>query len=212
MKIQQMDIEKIQPYDRNVKKHDPEQVARIAKSIKDLGWDQPIVVDGDGVIIKGHGRRLAAISLGLTKVPVLVRTDLTPEQVRAARLVDNRVALSGIDTALLAIELTDINKELLVGMYDEKELDFMTADLGKMNTDAFIPDVGDAVREQEELARQKATESAEKRVSLTKAFGFKDIKAAHQLIVSRFMARVEAESGKAGEEALIHFFASCVPA
>ena len=60
-KVESWDVEKLIPYENNVKIHDEKQVKKIAESIKRFGWDQPIVVDKDGVIIKGHGRRLAAL-------------------------------------------------------------------------------------------------------------------------------------------------------
>ncbi|MFV5351588.1 phage tail protein [Acinetobacter baumannii] len=88
LKIQMWIVDDVKPYELNAKIHSEEQVAKIAESIARFGWDQPIVVDKNGVIIKGHGRRLAAIKLGLIEVPVLVRDDLNEEQVKAARLAD----------------------------------------------------------------------------------------------------------------------------
>lgn len=98
------DIESITPYVNNIKKHPTEQIDKIAGAIAEFGFDQPIVVDGDGVIIKGHGRREAALRLGLKKVPVIVRTDLTPAQVKAARIADNKVAESDWDIDALKLE------------------------------------------------------------------------------------------------------------
>lgn len=88
----------------------------------------PIVVDGNGVIIKGHGRRLAALQIGLKKVPVIVRDDLSEEAVRAARLADNRVAISGLDNEILRKELSSLEFSL-DNIFDKKELTFVTADL-----------------------------------------------------------------------------------
>lgn len=102
------DIATIKPYENNAKLHSKEQVSKIATSIKEFGWDQAIVIDGDGIIIKGHGRALAAAELGLAMVPVTVRTDLTPAQVRAARIADNAVAESGWNKGLLSLELQDL--------------------------------------------------------------------------------------------------------
>lgn len=207
MKLQVWAIEKISPYERNAKKHDADQVKGIAASIEKFGWDQPIVVDKNGVIIKGHGRRLAAMQLGLTKVPVLVRDDLTPEQVRAARLADNRVALGGIDTETLKVEIKDIADQL-GGIFTTKEMDFMNQDLGLMLPDALVADVGAAVAAQEGEARTAADAVADRRVPLAKAFGFKDIAGIGEIYISRFMARIENESGLKGEAALLHFLKS----
>lgn len=106
--IEWRSVDSIIPYINNTKQHPDGQVAKIASSIAEFGFDQPIVVDGDSVLIKGHGRLLAARKLGLTQVPVLVRTDLTPPQVKAARIADNKVAESSWDQDLLKLELVDL--------------------------------------------------------------------------------------------------------
>lgn len=85
-------IDEITPYEKNCKKHPAEQVASIAESIKKFGWDQPIVTDAAGVIIKGHGRYFAAKKLGLKEVPVVKRDDLSGDEARASRIADNQVA------------------------------------------------------------------------------------------------------------------------
>jgi hypothetical protein len=197
-------ITNITPYELNVKKHEKEQVARICESIRKFGFDVPIVVDKHGVIIKGHGRRLAALELGMTEVPVIVREDLSPEQVRAARLADNRVAQGDIDTGMLQEELEGID-DLLDGIFDAKEIDFMTADLGDVNEDAFVEDMGEVLDEQKRDLQERADSAAGGRVPLHKAFGFKDIPASAQIHITRLMSKAEAATGLAGEEALLAF-------
>jgi len=93
------------PYANNPKEHPTEQVNKIASSIKNYGWDQPIVVDGDGEIIKGHGRLQAAEKLGLDEVPVIWREDLTDAEAKAARIADNKTAESPWNDDVLAAEL-----------------------------------------------------------------------------------------------------------
>src|SRR3982751_6914611 len=83
-------LERITPFARNARKIPPEAVSKVASSIREFGWRQPIVVDRDGVIVCGHTRLLAAQKLGLREVPVHVADNLTPAQVRAYRLLDNR--------------------------------------------------------------------------------------------------------------------------
>jgi len=95
----------IVPYGENPKEHPQEQVDKIASSIQRFGWDQPIVVDGNGTIIKGHGRYQAAQKLGLEEVPVIEQPDLSDAEARAARIADNRVAESDWNGDLLAVEL-----------------------------------------------------------------------------------------------------------
>lgn len=198
------DVEKLIPYELNSKIHDEKQVEKIAKSIQEFGWDQPIVVDRNGVIIKGHGRRLAAIKLGYAKVPVLVRDDLTDEQVRAARLADNRVAVGDIDAELLQKELASLDFDL-EGIFDKKELDFMTADIGEMNTDAFALDLDEEVAKQSAETMKKIEETDERPVKIDKALGFKQISGKDERFVARFMAQVEAETGKTGADAFVEF-------
>src|SRR5690349_16944205 len=86
-----VDIGQIKPYELNAKKHPVEQVNTLASRIKKDGFDQAIVVDEDFVILKGHGRRLAAIQLGMKQVPVVVKIGLTEAHKRACRIADNKV-------------------------------------------------------------------------------------------------------------------------
>lgn len=100
MQVEYRNPKDLIPYALNAKKHPAEQINRIAASINEFGFDQPIVVDKKGTIIKGHGRCEAAIKLGLKSVPVIV-ADLSDAMVKAARLADNKVAESGWDDELL---------------------------------------------------------------------------------------------------------------
>lgn len=93
------------PYVKNAKVHSNEQIDKIAGQIHAVGFTQPIVVDGSNVIIAGHGRREAAIKLGLKEVPVIVADHLNEYEVAAARLADNKVAESSWDPDLLKFEL-----------------------------------------------------------------------------------------------------------
>lgn len=197
-------IESIFPYDANAKIHDKEQVSKIAKSIKEFGWDTPIVVDKNGVIIKGHGRRLAAISLGFKQVPVVVRTDLDEEQVKAARLADNRVAMGDYDSKLLQQEIENLNIDMS-GIFDDKELDFMTQDIGEMNDDAFIDDIEAEVAAQQIEVETQIKETAERQVPVTNALGFKTIAAADEVHLNRFMAQITNELNLPPGEALVAF-------
>lgn len=202
--IQIWDIDRVKPYEKNAKIHDESQVKKIAKSIQEFGFDQPIVVDTDGVIIKGHGRRLAAISLSMTKVPVWVRDDLTPDQVRAARLADNRVAISNIDTSILQQELADLNFDLSE-FFDKKELDFVTADLGEIDTSAFVEDLDMEIQQQAEETKATVAAAAEKPVPIAKALGFKSIKGSDERAVAVAMALIEADTGLEGADAFVKF-------
>lgn len=202
-------IEDITPYEMNVKKHDIAQVSGIANAIRRFGFDQPIVVDRNGVIIKGHGRRLAAIELGMKTVPVWHRKDLTAEEARASRLADNRVAQSDIDTEMLRMELSTMELDM-TGIFNEKELEYVKADLGEVNAGAFVEDMDSVLEDQrkENEAREEKLTGAEARVPLVKAFGFKDLAASGQLSISKFMSKAEAKTGLRGDEALVSFLKS----
>ena len=108
MNVEYMKPDELIPYRKNAKRHPADQVEHIANSIKMFGWTQPIVVDENNVVVIGHGRLAAAKQLGLDEVPVVRRDDLTEEQVRALRIVDNRVAKSKTDMDLIAEELNEI--------------------------------------------------------------------------------------------------------
>ncbi len=106
-----MKISAIKPYEKNAKRHPTKQVRQVAESIKAFGFNQPIVVDKDGVIIVGHGRYEAAKHLGLKDVPV-IKVDLTPEQANAYRLADNKLNESEWDMKLAVDELRGFSKEM----------------------------------------------------------------------------------------------------
>lgn len=110
MKVQEMGIDEIKPYENNPRIND-KSVDDVAKSIEEFGWQQPIVVDKDNVIIVGHTRWKAAKQLGMTKVPVVIASNLTPQQVKAYRLADNKVSEESIwDNKKLLDELDEISK------------------------------------------------------------------------------------------------------
>jgi ParB-like chromosome segregation protein Spo0J len=109
VKITQKKVESLIPYINNSRTHSDEQVAQIAGSIKEFGWTNPILVDGDNSIIAGHGRLLAARKLGYKEVPTIELKDLTETQKKAYIIADNRLALNaGWDNELLTIELNDL--------------------------------------------------------------------------------------------------------
>lgn len=109
MQITNRRVSELTPYAANAKKHDKRQIANVAESIKQYGFVQPIVVDRDDVIIIGHCRALAAKKLGMDEVPCIRMDDLTPEQVNALRLVDNKSNESDWDFDLLAEELPGLD-------------------------------------------------------------------------------------------------------
>ena len=149
MKITQKKVESLIPYINNSRTHSDEQVAQIAGSIKEFGWTNPILVDGDNGIIAGHGRLLAARKLGYKEVPTIELKDLTETQKKAYIIADNRLALNaGWDNELLTIELNDLLADgfalELLG-FDPKELNALLEPevIEGLTDEDAVPDVPD---------------------------------------------------------------------
>jgi len=131
MEIKEVEVSALIPYAKNSRTHDDAQVAQIAASIKEFGWTNPILVDGDKGVIAGHGRLLAARKLGMNKVPTIELKDMTEAQKKAYVIADNKLALNaGWDTNFLSLELQELKDQdfdlTLLG-FDDKELDALLA-------------------------------------------------------------------------------------
>jgi DNA modification methylase len=125
MKIEQKLISKLIPYANNARTHNAEQITQIASSIKEFGFNNPILIDKDNGIIAGHGRLEAAKKLNLKEVPTISLEHLTDSQRKAYILADNRIAInSGWDIELLSLELKDLDADFDLEMlgFDPKEL------------------------------------------------------------------------------------------
>jgi ParB-like chromosome segregation protein Spo0J len=129
------------PYASNSRTHSDAQVAQIAASIKEFGWTNPILIDGENTIIAGHGRLLAARKLGLDKVPAIVLDHLTKPQQRALVIADNQLALNaGWDSEMLKAEienlkLDDFDIDLLAFSDAELSALFLEKEDGKTDAD-----------------------------------------------------------------------------
>lgn len=121
MPIKSEKIGSLIPYGKNAKKHPPKQIQQVANSIKEFGFNQPIVVDKDNVVIVGHGRLEAAKKLGLKEVPVIV-VDLSEEQAKSYRLADNKLNESEWDMGLVVEELKGLTDEMFDLTGFEKDL------------------------------------------------------------------------------------------
>jgi DNA modification methylase len=132
-RIEHWPIDRPIPYARNARTHSLGQVAQIAGSIREFGFTAPILVDGQGGVIAGHGRLLAARQLGLATVPVVVLDHLTETQKRAYIIADNKLALNaGWDEQLLALELQDLKMaefDLDLTGFGDEEIDRLLDDL-----------------------------------------------------------------------------------
>jgi DNA modification methylase len=148
-KIEWRSVETLIPYAKNARTHSDEQVAQIAGSIKEFGFNNPVLVDKENSVIAGHGRIMAARKLGMDKVPVVELEHLTESQRKAYVLADNRIALnSGWDTSMLSLELQDLKDDIDLSLlgFDPDELDALLNPIeeteGLTDEDA-VPDVPD---------------------------------------------------------------------
>ncbi|WP_326894352.1 ParB/Srx family N-terminal domain-containing protein (plasmid) [Rhizobium beringeri] len=214
--IEIVDIGWLKEYEANAKKHPDDEVAKLATSIEKFGWTAPIIVWKDGVIIAGHGRRKAALKLGLKKVPVIVRRDLTKTQADALRLADNRVAGTQYDQAAIQIELQRLADELdgsfeLSDMgFTDKELDFALGDLDEISDDLFVDDISGAVETQKEENKAKVEAVDDTAAPVGDALGFKRVTIEESRKLKGLMAQIETRSGKSGVQALIHVLSAAV--
>jgi len=121
------------PYARNSRTHSDEQIAQIAASIKEFGWTNPILIDGEKGIIAGHGRLKAAMRLGLEEIPAIELSHLTEIQKKALIIADNKLALNaGWDNELLGLELEELELE---------GLDLSLTGFGEEEISALKPEV-----------------------------------------------------------------------
>lgn len=127
-RYEDVEIEKLKPYKNNARTHSDEQIEKIAKSMKEFGFINPVLVDGNLNVIAGHGRILGAKKLGMKEVPCLFIENLTEEQKRAYIIADNRLAEdAGWDKELLKIELEDLknmNFDITLTGFELEDFDF----------------------------------------------------------------------------------------
>lgn len=155
MKVELLPIKQVVPYARNPRLN-AHAVEKVAASIKEFGFRQPIVVDTEKVIVAGHVRFEAAKQLGLKKVPVHVADELTPEQIKAYRITDNRVGEeSEWDKALLQLEVAELDG----AEFDAEVLGFNAEELKEIQSslegleDGFSEDEADSIEEADTSAR-----------------------------------------------------------
>ena len=134
MQIKNINVDLLVPYQNNTKLHDEKQIKNVAESIRQYGFVQPLVVDKNNVVVIGHCRLLAAKKLKMADVPCVCVEDLTEEQVKALRIVDNKSNESPWDFDFLADELADLDLsdfDFSFGLpekFDESTLDELFVD------------------------------------------------------------------------------------
>jgi ParB-like chromosome segregation protein Spo0J len=132
MEIIKKPIDSLIPYAKNARVHDEAQIAQIAGSIKEFGFNNPVLIDKDNGIIAGHGRVMAARKLGLTEVPTILLDHLNETQRKAYILADNRIAINSTwDNEMLSLEIMDIKDDVSLAMlgFNVDELDALLKEI-----------------------------------------------------------------------------------
>lgn len=173
LKIVKRPVADLLPYARNARTHSPEQVAEIAQSIRTFGFTNPILIDGDGTIIAGHGRVMALQALKEPNAPVIIAKGWSEDQKRAYVLADNQLALNaGWDYDLLRTELVDlkgVDFDLSVIGFDPKGLesilDGWASNLGDVenhgsHTDGITVAIKVSVKREDAQAAESAIKDA----------------------------------------------------
>ena len=145
MKIEMVETDRIVPYARNPRKNTAA-VDKVAASLREFGFRQPIVVDREMTVIAGHTRLLAAKKLGLTEVPIHIAEGLTETQIKAYRIADNRIgAEASWDADLLKLEMTDLQNfgiDVALTGFDAGELEkIMYDELNPEQFDSYGEDI-----------------------------------------------------------------------
>lgn len=206
--VELWDIEKLKPFEKNAKLHPPEQIAEICASIEKFGYRKAIEILKDGTIINGHGRTLACKELGYDKIPAVVIDDMTDEQIRAYRIADNKVAMTGFDNELLKEEVLFLHTDGEMDMsafFSEKEFDFLATDLGETDFDAFTDDLAEDVEELSTATQDAIDGEDESEVAITKVLGYSKVLEKDQRKIALLQAHAEGVTGLKGGAALAQY-------
>lgn len=203
------DIGRVHTYDKNTKVHSRAHIKKLMASIAADGLFDALIVDADGVLIAGHGRYAALVELGHKVVPVKHAAHLSKNQADAARIAHNKTASTDYDSGLMAEEMKRLMEaddvDISVLGFDENELDFLIDDLGNMDLGAISTDLDQDIDDQEAETNDKvkATDASSEKV--VKALGFNAIPIDGVKHVRRFIAAIEADTGKTGADAFVEF-------
>jgi len=159
MEIKWLDPKELTPYVNNSKKHSDEQIDKLAGSIAAFGFDQPVVVDRERVIVKGHGRREAALRLGLKSIPVVFADHLDENQIRAARIADNKLSSLEYDVEKLSFDIGTLERSgfdlNLTGIEFDEIKGLLSGELGGEKVGAIEPVEGEDDVPEDVITRTK---------------------------------------------------------
>lgn len=203
--VKMMKVEDLKPYKNNSKVHDKAHIARLAANMKEEGLQESLLIEEDGTIVAGHGRREAAISLGWEQLPVRVMSGYTKAQCMIHRVSSNLTVSTKYDSTKQAEELSeiqalyeaeDISIESLAAMtgYSERDIEVLSEDISQIaNFDDF-----DFTEPEPEPEKKTKPESEEKEpvkmVTLSKLFGFNEVTPEVAKSIRKFLALADVDS------------------
>lgn len=200
-KVQAWDIDRLIPAENNNKVHTDVSVAKLAKSMDRIGQISPVIVDKDGVIIAGHGRARAAMTLGWSKIKV-IQLDVDRQTAIKMRLADNLMSNQNYDQEAILSEIGELGDmtdiEHMIG--DDKMADMLRGMLASdldMNDEAIADDITKSVEDFETESDERMSQIGDEEAPLRRAFGFDKLTPDQTRRVKRFMAMVIDETGQA---------------
>jgi ParB-like chromosome segregation protein Spo0J len=206
--VENWEISKLKPFEKNAKLHPEEQIDEICASIRKFGYRKPIEILADGTIINGHGRTMACKKLGLSNIPAIVIDDMSDAEIRAYRIADNKTAMTGFNNELLKEEVLFLHEESDFNMsefFSDKEFDFLATDLGDVDLGAMTEDLADDVEELSAATQNSIDGEDEKEVSVAKVLGYSKVKESEQRKIALLQAHAEGTTKLTGGAALAAF-------
>lgn len=202
------------PYEKNVKKHPQSHINVLKALMTKYGFStgNAIQVDRNLVIIAGHGRREASLQLGLERVPVVVRSDLTDDEVKRWRIEENKSVGLDYDVVMMKEEISALlegNEDPLIG-FDDKEWSVLTDDLTVgFDTETIISDLEEEMAQSQRQHDETIKEAKATDVAITDLLGFRRVPADQQRKFANFMAEIEFRAKKSGLDAFMEFIDRC---
>lgn len=202
------------PYEKNVKKHPQSHINVLKALMTKYGFStgNAIQVDRNLVIIAGHGRREAAVQLELERVPVIVRGDLTDDEVKRWRIEENKSVGLDYDVVMMKEEIAELlegSADPLLG-FDDKEWSVLTDDLtAGFDTETIISDLEEEMAESQRQHDETIREAKATDVAVTDLLGFKRVPADQQRKFANFMAEIEFRAKKSGLDAFLELIDRC---
>lgn len=204
--IEIWEIEKLKEYEFNNKIHKAQQVESLAKSIKENGIENPLLIEEDGVIISGHGRLKAALFLGMKYVPVRVARGINSIQAKKLRISVNKTTSTQYDTQNLSLELSEL-KDLDINLDDigltVKEINVLSAQIEPISIQDISFDIPEDKIKNELAASDELSRIDDDKIPLTKALKQKHITIEDSRILWDYILQLEQVYNKDGLSALI---------